>query len=148
VATLSCAAFHTIDDWAGVAYPPSARSTPMTNAQVDQAMSMLFGAVAQSSAIIEFAHHDYMALLNQKRFPLFTTSRKVIVLADIETCIARNAARRSPVSANYVERAWLSARQLIDSYAVQSSGHALVVDTTATSISTAVAMVARFFNQE
>lgn len=148
VAARTRAAFHTIDDWVGSAYPPSARSTPMTDAQVDHAMSLLFDAVGRSAAISEFAYHDYIALLTDDRYPEFANSRKVIVFADLETCSARIGARRSPVRATYVERAWRSARDLISLYAAQSGGHTLVIDTTTMPIPTAVAMAACFFSEE
>jgi hypothetical protein len=148
VAALTHAPFHAIDEWAGVVYPPHARSQPMTDAQVDQATSMLFDAVGRAAALCEFAHHDYVALLTGDRFPAFTTSRKVIVFADIESCRARNDVRRSQVSARYIERSWSSTRDLIALCACRAPEDTIVIDTTVTSISTAVKVVAGFFNRE
>lgn len=148
LASQTGAAFHTLDDWAGVVYPPFARSTPMTDAQVDQAISLLFSAIGRSAAICEFAHHDYAALLTDERCPQFAPSRKIIIFADLETCRARNGARGSPVAADYVERAWRSTRDLISLCTAQTGGNALVIDTTSMPIPTAVAMAACFFVQK
>lgn len=142
------AAFHTIDDWAGVVYPPSARSKPMTDSQVDQAISLLFDAVGPTAAVCEFAHHDYVALMANDRYPVFTTSRKVIVLADLDICNARNKARKSPVNAEYVERVWRSANDLIAFCNTQHCSQTLIIDTTATPIANALAMTVSFLNEE
>ena len=148
VASRTSLAFHTLDDWAGVVYPPSLRSTPMTDAQVDQAISLLFDAIGNSAAVCEFAHHDYVAILADSRYPLFAASRKVIVFADLGTCRTRNGARRSRVAAEYVERAWRSTQDLIDLCAAKAGGDSLVIDTTVTPVPAAVEMAACFFMEE
>jgi cytidylate kinase len=137
--------FHALDDWAGVVYPPSARSTPMTDAQVDRAVSMLFGSVGHSAAVCEFAHHDYVGFMHDSRYPQFAASRKVIVTADLAACSARNEARRSRVAAEYVERAWRSTRDLIDLCAAEAGGDYLVIDTTSMPVPAAVETAACFF---
>lgn len=136
--------FHSLDDWAGVMYPPSSRSTPMTDAQVDRAVSLLFGAVGRGAAICEFAHHDYVGFMHDDRYPQFAASRKVIVTADLIACRGRNAVRRSQVAAEYVKRAWQSTRELIDLCAADACGDFLVIDTTSMPVPAAVETAACF----
>src|ERR1043165_7234868 len=103
VASQTNVAFHTLDKWAGVVYPPFSRSLPMSDAQVDHAICLLFSEVGRSPAICEFAYHDYISFISDSRYPNFAASRKVIVFADLATCCARNAARHSRVAPEYVE---------------------------------------------
>lgn len=148
LASQNGAQFHTVDDWAGTVYPPSSRSMPMTDAQVEEAISLLFRRVGQSKGICEFAHHDYVGMLNDNRNVKFAVSRKIIVFADLETCLERNSIRGSPVAANYVERAWLSTKDLITLSTAQNGGNVLIIDTTDMPIPIAVAMAEGFFGKE
>jgi hypothetical protein len=120
----------------------------MTDSQVDQAISLLFDAVGPTAAVCEFAYHDYVGLMANDRYPVFTTSRKVIVLADLDICNARNKARKSPVNAEYVERVWRSANDLIAFCNTQHCSQTLIIDTTATPIANALAMTVSFLNEE
>ncbi len=120
----------------------------MTDAQVDDAISLLFRRVGRSNAICEFAHHNYVAMLDDNRYVKFATSRRIIVFADLETCLERNSIRGSPVAATYVERAWLSTKDLISLSIAQNGGNVLIIDTTDMPIPFAVAMAEGFFVKE
>lgn len=136
--------FHTIDDWTSYVYSPTCQSEPMSDAQVDQALSLLFKEATWSDSIYEFAHHDYVGLLRRKEYPVFGTSKKVIVVASLETCQARNRARPSRVRSSYVERAWHSTQSLIDLCSSGAIGNAMVVDTTETTAEVVVPTVVEF----
>lgn len=133
--------FHTIDDWSGAVYPANKRHEPMTDEQVDQALSLLFANPDTENALYEFAHHDYVGLLGQSAFTTFKTSTKIIVTADRATCKMRNAARPSPVSAAYLERSWQSVQTLIEVISAEHWPNALIVDTSVASIETAVSKI-------
>jgi tRNA uridine 5-carbamoylmethylation protein Kti12 len=148
VASRVRAEFYSIDDWVGTVYEATSFSNPMTDMQVDQALSLLFGAIEPTFAICEFAYHDYVSLLTDDRYPAFMNARKVIVTADLETCIVRNEARRSPVPATYVERAWHSTRALIGLCTTELGSDALLVNTTTTSVAAAVPMTIDFLEEE
>lgn len=137
------AQFHSLDDWAGLVYPETDRSAPMTDEQVDQAVELLFMQAGSMPVVWEFAHHDYVGLLTSNRFPTLTVGRKLIIVAEIGTCLRRNAVRASPVSAAYVERCWSSIQELCSLRASDPALHAStwVLDTTASSIANSVAAV-------
>lgn len=139
---------HTIDDWAGQVYPPDARAEPMTDLQVDEALGLLFRALGATTAICEFAYHDYVALLGDLRYATFTCARKILVIADLPTCQIRNGARRSQVNPAYVERAWRSTCELLALSTAASDRTTLLINTTATSISAAVAKIVSFLVKE
>jgi len=143
VASQIGAEFHTIDDWTSYVYSPSRQVEPMSDAQIDEALSLLFKEATWHESIYEFAHHDYLGLLRQNVYPVFTTARKVIVMASLETCHARNNARPSRVRSSYVERAWHSAQSLIG-LCSEDFRNALVIDTTCTTIGAIVPTVVKF----
>ena len=81
----------------------SGQSEPMSDAQVNEALSLMFSGATWKKSIYEFAHHDYVGLIRQNVYPGFGTSKKVIVVASLETCQARNDTRPSRVRSSYVE---------------------------------------------
>lgn len=123
------ASFRTVDEYASVVYPPEARSVPMSDEQVDRSLAMLFDNITYSNEIVEFAHHDYAGLIERGGHPEFESSRKIIIIASLSVCIARNEQRSSPVRRSYVERAWRSTKALIEICAVEGSAGACVLDT-------------------
>lgn len=138
--------FHTIDDWTSYVYVPSRQSEPMSDTQVNEALSLMFRDATWKESIYEFAHHDYVGLLRQNVYPVFGTSKKVIVVASLETCQARNNARLSRVRSSYVERAWHSAQSLIDLCSSEDASNAIVVDTTFTTVEAVVPTVVTFLS--
>lgn len=129
--------FRTIDDW-------TLRGMPMTDQQIQEALSRLFGSTKPENELVEFSHHDYQGLLRTNTFPIFNCSRKIIVTAPLALCKERNQLRKSRVRNAYIERAWRSAQSLVDT---SSTGHApnvMVVDTSRQSIDAAVAAVISF----
>src|SRR5271165_6850392 len=129
--------FRTIDDW-------TLRGEPMTDAQVQQALTRLFSAVRPTNEIVEFCHHDYDELLETDLYPIFTVGRKVVVTAPLNVCKARNQLRRSPVRETYVERAWRSAQSLVNRCSTEKPSGVLVVDTSSQSVDAAIKAVTIF----
>jgi hypothetical protein len=147
VAARTQSPFHSIDDWVPLVYPPSMRMAPMTDGQVDQAVSLLFRAV-RPGCICEFAHHDYAALLAGEHRQLLVGGRIVVCFAELAACKARNGARRSPVPSLYVERSWHSTKDLIQLVHGTTTVRTLILDTTTLPIDDAVAHVATFYSEE
>ncbi len=112
--------FRTIDDWVPQVYQPRIPPQLMTDAQVDQALSLLLTNTKRTNEIVEFAHHNYEELLRFDRYPLFNACKKVIVTAPLVVCASRNAIRASRVRTPYLERAWASTQSLVN---LSSTGH-------------------------
>jgi hypothetical protein len=129
--------FRTIDDW-------TPRGTPVTDAQIEETLSLLFESTAPMNEIVEFAHHNYRQLLNGNTFPIFTNARKIIVTAPLDLCKARNRLRTSPVRDAYIERAWQSTQSLVDSSSTEHPNNAMVVDTSSQSVDAAVVAATLF----
>jgi hypothetical protein len=144
VATQLHAPFHSIDEWVNEVYPPEAQTRPMTDAQVDAALSLLFQQVRRESGVYEFAHHDYVDLWRREAYEPFKAAPIIIMVAPLPVCHARNAVRRSPVRRGYLERAWLSTQALIERCADGNLPNALIVDTNRTAVGAAVAAVVDF----
>ncbi len=136
--------FHSIDEWVNQVYPPETHTLPMTDAQVDEALSLLLRNVRHDGGLYEFAHHDYVDLLRRNAYDEFTAARKVVVVASLSVCHARNEVRRSPVRRAYVERSWRTTHALMDLCASGSLSNTLVVDTSLTAVDAAVATVLDF----
>lgn len=144
VASRTHSSFHTIDDWVPSVYPPSRRSAPMTDADVDRAVALLFDALP-TRCVCEFAHHDYRGLLLTGLYSRLAAGRIVVVFASLDVCRLRNEARRSPVSSMYLERSWRSTADFIATCGARDDVR--VVDTTITPIEDAVARVAAFYKR-
>jgi adenylate kinase family enzyme len=131
------ATFRTIDDW-------TPRGMPMTDAQIEEALTQLFKTAATTNEIIEFCHHDYEQLLARNTYPVFTVARKIIVIAPLSLCKERNQLRRARVRDTYIERACRSAQSLVDASSTRRATNVIVVDTSSQSIDAAVAVVTDF----
>jgi hypothetical protein len=136
--------FHTIDDWTSYVYVARRQSGPMSDEQIDEALSLLFQNATWNGSIYEFAYHDYVGLLRRNFLPKFGSSKKIIVVASLDTCQARNEERPSAVPNVYVERAWQSTQALIDLCSEEDACNALIVDTTLTTVGAVVPSVVKF----
>lgn len=136
--------FRTIDDWVPQVYQPRIPPQPMTDTQVDQALSLLLTNTRRTNEIVEFAHHDYEELLRLDRYPLFSASKKVIVMAPLAVCVSRNEVRVSRVRVPYLERAWASAQSLVNLWSTGHLPNAIVIDTSILSVEVAVATAMSF----
>ena len=138
--------FRTIDDWVPGIYKPELQAEPMSDEQVDLALSLLLTYPRERPEIVEFAHHDYVELLRSNRYPLFISSTKIIVTAPLPICLARNETRASHVRAQYLERAWLSTQSIIRLSRTGELGETIVLDTSILSPAVATAKATAFLN--
>ena len=83
----------------------------LTDKEVDVCVRNLFTHIT-GAEIVEICYHDYIRLCDEPMFPVFCHGRKIVVTADLETCMARNRRRQSPVQDTYVVRSWHSTAQL------------------------------------
>jgi hypothetical protein len=133
--------FRSIDDW-------TAPALSMTDAEVDVALRLLFGAASPKNEIIEFCHHAYESLLECDTFPIFTSADKIVVTAPLAVCNARNGVRRSPVQADYLARAWHSSEYMIHHWAIRFPSSTLVIDTSCYPVEAATAAAVSFLTTE
>jgi hypothetical protein len=130
--------FRTIDDWVPQVYQQRIPPQPMTDAQVDQSLSLLLTNTRRTNQIVEFAHHDYEELLRLDRYPVFSACKKVIVIAPLAVCVSRNEIRVSRVRTPYLERAWRSTHSLVNLFSTGHLPNAIVIDTSILSVEDAV----------
>ena len=142
VATRLGMSFHSIDDWVRMVYVDR-DGVAMTDEQVDMALSLLFQNL-KPPAVCEFAHHDYLALLNCKKHPAFDVGLKVALIAPLDVCLQRIARRGRRVRPQYVERSWHSTQLLIDSWSPVVPRGQLILDTTTTVPADSVERVVQF----
>lgn len=142
--------FHTIDDWVRTVYSPKPGSRGMTDRDVDRALSLLLDALDLGPALCEFAHHDYVGLAQNPRNSQFVYCSKVIVVAPLMTCLARNQLRSAPVPHVYVERAWRSTQELLDFcfYRSEEVGPTHVIDTSSGQVADAITAAVQFIGNQ
>lgn len=99
---------RTIDEWVHRVYNPVDGSEPMTDEQVDAALSLMMREVNGESGLLEFAYHDYVRMIVLDVFPRFSNARKILLSAPLQVCQARNAYREHRVPNGYLERCWAS----------------------------------------
>lgn len=116
----------------------------MTDMEVELALSKLFSAAQPGDEIIEFCHHAYRDLLAANTYPFFTSAPKIVVLASVASCRARNQVRRSPVRDDYVKRACESAEWLAEHSQEIAPARTLVIRTDEQSESAAIEAAAKF----
>ena len=137
--------FRTIDEWVPSVYSSSTQVGPMRNDQVDAALHLLMRKVGTMDRLIEFAHHDYVSLIDSNLYPELRSCHIILMLASLATCLERNALRTSPVRVGYVEASWVSAYQLRDR--LTSEGRSVEIDTSTHDLTTSVQMAISFMNR-
>jgi len=137
--------FRTIDEWVPSVYSSAAQVGPMRNDQVDAALHLLMTSISTTDRMIEFAHHDYVSLIDSNLYPELKSCYIILMLAPLETCLERNALRRSPVRVGYVEASWASAHQLRER--LSSENRSLEIDSSTHDLTTSTQMAISFMNR-
>ncbi|MCP4099446.1 MAG: ATP-binding protein [Planctomycetaceae bacterium] len=120
------------------------RGQRLSDAQIDEALMDLICATRHQD-IVELCYHDYMGLLRKLLIPEFSACDKVVVIASLEVCKARNDTRSSPVPVPYVERAWRSTNSLWEWCNSYQSNKSILIDTTKASVSDSVSAALQYF---
>lgn len=136
--------FQTIDDWVPRVYPPEMHGKPMTDEQVDAALSLLLRNSSSQNQLVEFAYHDYLGLIRSESLRAFGRSKKIVIWAPLYLCHERNRLRGSHVPIAYVERVWHSTQLIIDCAETGSVMDVLVVDTSVKSVVAATADIGAY----
>ena len=137
--------FRTIDEWVSSVYSSATQVGPMRNDQVDAALHLLMSGIDPADRLIEFAHHDYIPLIDSNLYPDLKSCHIILMLASLITCLERNALRTSPVPIGYVEASWISAYQLRDRLSYE--GRSVEIDTSTHDLTTSMQIAISFMNR-
>jgi 2-polyprenyl-3-methyl-5-hydroxy-6-metoxy-1,4-benzoquinol methylase len=90
---------------------PQSPGGTLTDTMIDHAAAELFKRVQSlADCVVELPHHDYVALASRHSVEFSSFDAVVIITADFETLVARNAARAGPVPTAYIARCFGSTK--------------------------------------
>lgn len=132
-------AHKTIDQWT-----PGRRE--LSDAEVDASLARLFANLNVDNELVEFAHHDYLALFANPANAHLRAKRKVLLFAPLDVCLERNSARLSPVARKYVERSWRSSEAFLREGS--DLGGLCIIQTESMSVDDATARMIKWINDD
>jgi hypothetical protein len=103
-------------------------SGPLCDAVVDEAVAALLSHGPRADWVCELPHHDYISLIAAKILQLDNFDCIVLIHAQYETLIQRNASRQSHVPEAYIARCAGSTRDLVDWLRVHGGHRWLLCD--------------------